>query len=171
MRLEAAGWKGRQSTAIQQSPRLTDFYRSLTRRFAETGGLEWHQLKVDGRTIAMEMSFRFGSAVVTPKAAYDEGYSDCAPGNLLFEDSLRHGLSRQDIEELNDVSEAAWQTRWKMKQHAYYKLHILPCRTLPILIRLPYILGDRLMRKHLRPLMPEAVMRHYVRLKQRKAMR
>ncbi|HSK38497.1 MAG TPA: GNAT family N-acetyltransferase [Arenibaculum sp.] len=157
MELEASGWKGRGGTAIGQSPDLAAFYEALVHRLAEAGWLEWHLLEADGRTVAMELAIRFGQALVTPKAAYDEDYAECAPGHLLCEAVFRDAFSQDGLAECNDVSDQDWHRQWRMGSDTYYELHLVPRRAAPIALRFLPVEGGRQLRRRLGPLLPERI--------------
>jgi hypothetical protein len=78
--LEASGWKGRRGTALA--------LRSAERAFAESaiagagarGEVAIHAIRLDGKAIAMLISFKAGDTAVTWKIAYDEALGRYSPG-------------------------------------------------------------------------------------------
>ena len=53
--LEAAGWKGRQGTALKQDGAVRAFYEDLLGRLAFRGWLRIHRMELDGRAVAVEL--------------------------------------------------------------------------------------------------------------------
>lgn len=105
LRLERAGWKGREGSAIALHADQTAFVRAVVQSAAARGRLIAQRVRLDGTTIAIKLSL---SATPTThgvhggfafKIAYDEAFSRFSPGVLLELDNLRHVL---------DVSPLGW---------------------------------------------------------------
>ena len=128
--IEASGWKGRNGTAIKQDERQSAFYRTLVQRLAAGGWLEWHLLKAEGKTIAIHMAVRAGSALVLLKIAFDENFSSIAPGNILMERTIKRAFVAEDITEVNCLTDMAWNRNWNMPCRTYYDLTLWPKRSL-----------------------------------------
>jgi len=94
--LEAAGWKGRDHTALASSAAAREYFMTITRSAASGGRLEMNGYFVDGRPIAMRCAFACGGGVFGFKMAFDESYARFSPGILLEVDSIRfyHDTSR-----------------------------------------------------------------------------
>jgi CelD/BcsL family acetyltransferase involved in cellulose biosynthesis len=133
LRLEAAGWKGATGSAILNRPRLVRFYEALVQRLAARGWLEWHLLRLRGRIIAAHFALRMGSCLYLWKIAFDEEFSALAPGNVLMARTLERAFAAPDIEELNCVTDTAWNRNWNMRRRSYYDLSLWPARALPLL--------------------------------------
>jgi CelD/BcsL family acetyltransferase involved in cellulose biosynthesis len=80
--LEAAGWKGREGSAILSCPRETLFYRSLAFAAAEAGALRIALLREEGRLIAYEYCIVGGATVFAMKVGYDENRRRLQPGHM-----------------------------------------------------------------------------------------
>lgn len=98
LRLERAGWKGREGSAIALHADQTAFVYAVVRSAAARGRLVAQRVRVDGTTVAIKLSL---SATPTThgvyggfafKIAYDEAYARFSPGVLLELDNLRHVL-------------------------------------------------------------------------------
>jgi CelD/BcsL family acetyltransferase involved in cellulose biosynthesis len=81
--LEAAGWKGRQGTAIAAHPGLAGFYRRMAAWAAEQGWLRLAFLRLDGRALAFDLALEAGGRHFLLKTGYDPKYAALAPGLLL----------------------------------------------------------------------------------------
>ena len=83
IRLESAGWKGREGSAIYNSPRTLDFYNATTQAASLRKYLRLYSLELNGEPIAMYLGFLMNNTVFMPKIAYDERYSVYSPGQIL----------------------------------------------------------------------------------------
>lgn len=131
MQIEASGWKGRRGSAILSSPRRAEFYRALIQELREVGWLELHLLKTGEKLIAAHLGMRMERALVLWKIAYDEAFSNCGPGNILFEKTIERAFLSGDIDEINCLTDMEWHRHWKMDQRPYYNLYLYPRRSLP----------------------------------------
>ena len=82
--LEAAGWKGRDGTAILSSPAISAFAREVVARRAADGGVRIDTLRLAGKPIAMVVSFLAGASAWTWKIAFDEAFARFSPGVQLM---------------------------------------------------------------------------------------
>jgi CelD/BcsL family acetyltransferase involved in cellulose biosynthesis len=80
--LEAAGWKGREGSAILSCPKETLFYRSLAFAAADAGALRMALLREEGRLIAYEYCIVGGASVFAMKVGYDENRRRLQPGHM-----------------------------------------------------------------------------------------
>lgn len=91
LRLEHAGWKGRQGTSFLSRPEDAEFARQAY----ATPLAALDSLLLDGAPIAMKLSIRTGETAYTPKIAYDERHRKLGPGMaleyLLVEEFYRSG--------------------------------------------------------------------------------
>ncbi len=97
--LEAAGWKGREGTAMACLPGHAAFLTEVTARFAARDAVQFLSLGGGGRTAAMQCNFRAGEAMFCLKVAYDEELAAHAPGVQLEVAAL---------ERLGDDPRIAW---------------------------------------------------------------
>lgn len=131
--LEASGWKGEKGTAIASSKRDTEFYRDLTSRLAESGLLEWHFLRAEGKTIAGHLAIRTGRVITLSKIAYDEGYSRCSPGNMLFLHMIEREIERESSDQIDCLTDMAWHSNWRMSRRRYYNITSFRGKLIPLL--------------------------------------
>ena len=82
--LEAAGWKGRERTAMAIDRYRAAFAREAVHRLAEQDLCRIHSLTLDGRAIASLIVFVEQGFAYTWKTAYDETLSAYSPGTLLM---------------------------------------------------------------------------------------
>ena len=110
--LEAAGWKGRAGTAIDQRPAERAFFLEAARESAERGRLMLHALRLDGRPIAMKCNFLASGAAgqgrggFAFKIAHDESFSRFSPGVLLENEHVAHLHAQKDLAWLDSCAAA-----------------------------------------------------------------
>lgn len=88
-RLEQAGWKGLEGSAVAADNAQGAFYAEMLRDFAATGEAVVYRLELDGRTIAADLCLRRDGTLVVLKTAYDEGVQGLSPGLLLHQEILQ----------------------------------------------------------------------------------
>jgi CelD/BcsL family acetyltransferase involved in cellulose biosynthesis len=115
--LEAAGWKGKQGTALLCNERDRAFMRAAIASLAEHGYAWIDALHLNGRPVSMQIIARCGPAAFTWKTAYDERFHDFSPGMLLLEDYTASLLADTSIAFVDSCSHsdsgfmAAWSER------------------------------------------------------------
>jgi len=95
--LEAAGWKGRERTAMAVDRFRAAFAREAVHRLAERDLCRVHSLTLDGKVIACLIVFIESGVAYTWKTAYDEAYSAFSPGTLLMMDVTCNHLDDPNI--------------------------------------------------------------------------
>ena len=95
--LEAAGWKGRERTAMAIDRYRAAFAREAVHRLAEHDLCRIHSLTLDGRTIACLIVFVEAGVAYTWKTAYDETLAAYSPGTLLMIEVTRQHLDDPNI--------------------------------------------------------------------------
>jgi len=115
--IEAAGWKGREGTAVLSTSADAAFMRAAVAALAEEGRASVLSLRLDGKPVSMQLVARCGAVAYTWKTTYDEAYQDYSPGMLLLEDYTAAFLADRTIAFVDscafDASSymAAWQER------------------------------------------------------------
>jgi CelD/BcsL family acetyltransferase involved in cellulose biosynthesis len=116
--LEAAGWKGRQGTAILCDRRDAAFVRQAVAALAERADASVHGLYLDRRPVSMQIVLRCGNAAFTWKTAYDEHFQDFSPGMLLLEDYTTAFLADQRIAFVDSCAhdETSFMSAWSERR-------------------------------------------------------
>jgi CelD/BcsL family acetyltransferase involved in cellulose biosynthesis len=91
--VEAAGWKGRQRTAVAAHQTTRLFYERIARWTAEAGALRLHFMRLDGVALAFAFCLVDGSSHYVLKIGIDPSYSRFAPGMLLTAEMLASAVS------------------------------------------------------------------------------
>jgi len=95
--LEAAGWKGRERTAMAIDRYRAAFAREAVHRLAEQDMCRIHLLTLDGRAIACLIVFVEAGVAYTWKTAYDETLAAYSPGTLLMIEVTKQHLDDPNI--------------------------------------------------------------------------
>lgn len=86
--LEAAGWKGRERSALASHAATEQMFRGTIEGAARADMLERLALHLDGNPIAMLANFRTPPAAFSFKTAFDETFARFSPGVLLQRENL-----------------------------------------------------------------------------------
>jgi Acetyltransferase (GNAT) domain len=86
--LEASGWKRRTGTSLRCRPGHDQFFRELSRGFAEQGRLMLLRLQSGTQVLAQSTALLAGPGQFGFKKAYDEAFARWSPGTLLDLDVL-----------------------------------------------------------------------------------
>jgi CelD/BcsL family acetyltransferase involved in cellulose biosynthesis len=110
--IEAAGWKGREGTAIETEPGARRFYESVARWAAEIDALRLWFLRVDGRGVAFAFCLVDRSSIYGLKVGFDPDYARFGPGQLLTReiiiDAFSTGLHRYEFLGKDDRYKLLW---------------------------------------------------------------
>lgn len=93
-RVEAAGWKGREGSALAKDPVRGAFYRRYAAAACKEGILRLCFLRIGNRAAAMQLAVECGNRFWLLKAGYDEEFSRCSPGTLLILETVRYAAER-----------------------------------------------------------------------------
>ncbi|PLK27777.1 cellulose biosynthesis protein CelD [Novosphingobium sp. TH158] len=88
LRLEKAGWKGLNGSALACSADTEALFRDSLAGAAAAGRLERLTLLLDGQPIAMLANFLTAPGAFSYKTAFDEDYARFSPGVLLQRENL-----------------------------------------------------------------------------------
>jgi CelD/BcsL family acetyltransferase involved in cellulose biosynthesis len=119
--LEAAGWKGRERTAMVTDRYRAAFAREAVHLLSERDMCRVHTLSLDGRIIASLIVFIEQGVAYTWKTAYDENYSAWSPGTLLMIEATKTHLDDPNIQATDScaapdhvVMDRLWSERRRM---------------------------------------------------------
>lgn len=109
--MEAAGWKGREKSALLFNPRRLSFFQEVVQEAEKFGYLCLYSLMLDDRAIAAHIGFTYRGRYWAAKSTYDEGYGDYAPGHLIVKAILRDCSQRGISEYVMGIRED-WKLEW-----------------------------------------------------------
>ncbi|KZK96257.1 hypothetical protein PsAD46_00109 [Pseudovibrio sp. Ad46] len=119
LKLEAAGWKGKQGTALLSRASDAAFTRELVSKSGEADNIRIGQLWLDDKLIATNILLRKQGRIFGWKTTFDENLAKFSPGQLLIyfstqkllddpEFSGADSLSTPD----NEMANKAWTSRF-----------------------------------------------------------
>ncbi len=98
LKLEAAGWKGRQGTAMAAEPATAAMIERIVSGLAATGQCRIEMVELDDAPVSMMISLGAGDRWWIWKIAYDEAHAKMSPGVLLALHLTEAALKRQPAE-------------------------------------------------------------------------
>ena len=127
-RVEAAGWKGAQASALAADPVRGAFFHRYAEDACNKGVLRTCFLRIGGRAAAAQIAVDDGECFSLLRAGYDEEFSRCSPGMLLTLESIRYAARRGlRSYEFNGTVEP-WTEIWTREEHACCSLRAYPFR-------------------------------------------
>jgi hypothetical protein len=132
--VESSGWKGRTDTAIASSECSERFYRAAMDRFREAGALRMQFLSGDRRVLGAQFGVQIGATLFLSKIGYNEDYSQCAPGNLLFERTVQHAFEDPAIHRLDCLTDMPWHRNWELSQRLYFNIRYYRRALVPLVL-------------------------------------
>lgn len=93
-RVEEAGWKGREGSALAKDPVRGAFFRRYAAAACKEGILRLCFLRIGNRAVAMQFAVECGNRFWLFKIGYDEEFSHCSPGMLLILETVRYAAER-----------------------------------------------------------------------------
>lgn len=106
LELEAAGWKGREQTALAATEQDEQLFRRIAQEAATREQLELLGLFLDDRPIALKCNFLMGRGGYAFKIAFDETYARLSPGVHLELDNMRHVLESDHLDWMDSCAVA-----------------------------------------------------------------
>lgn len=124
-RLEGAGWKAREGTAVDAGNVQGRFYTRMLEAFAADGGARVYRYWFGERLAAMDLCILERDTLVILKTAYDEDLSGALSPALLMREEACRALFNEGrfarIEFYGRVME--WHTRWTDEVRTLYHLN------------------------------------------------
>ncbi|HET9129927.1 MAG TPA: GNAT family N-acetyltransferase [Terriglobia bacterium] len=124
--VEAAGWKGREGTAMKARASLRKFFSLYTLSAARTGKARLCFLRMNGKPIAALLGVIHAERFWVLKIGYDEQWAACSPGIILMHDVLRWSFD-QNLKAFEFLgSNEAWLHIWTDHVHTYATQWVYP---------------------------------------------
>ncbi len=116
--IEAAGWKGRQGTALLCNDNHVALVRGTVASLAAASCVSIHSLYLGDAPVSMQIILRAGPVAFTWKTTYDERFRDYSPGMLLFEDYTTAFLADPSIALVDSCSldDSSYMSAWIERQ-------------------------------------------------------
>jgi CelD/BcsL family acetyltransferase involved in cellulose biosynthesis len=109
--MEAAGWKGKEKSAIISDPRSRQFFDEVVNATEHYKQLCLYTLLLDEKPIAAHIGMTYRGRYWAAKSTYDENYRDYAPGHVIVKAILRDCSARGVSEYIMGVRED-WKMEW-----------------------------------------------------------
>jgi hypothetical protein len=124
-RLETAGWKGSEGTAVSVDNAQGRYYRSMLEGMAASDAASVYRYYFGEQLVAMDLCVEDGDSIVVLKTAYDESVpSNLSPTLLMREEATRSlfdGGRFRRLEFYGRVME--WHTRWTEEVRTMYHVN------------------------------------------------
>jgi len=122
-KLEAAGWKGQDGSAIVCDVKTRQFYDEVAQSAARFSYLSLYLLELNDQLLAAHFGLSQDGRYFSPKVAYDEKLKAWAPGHLIvseiLQDCVARKISSYDITGPDDE----WKMKWTaqiLPKHKFY---------------------------------------------------
>jgi perosamine synthetase len=122
--MEAAGWKGRNGSAANQSEAIHGFHRELLACPAQRARASLYRLKLSGKPIAFHYGLTSNGVFSLVMTSYDEAFRAYSPGHLLTEEVLKDCVA-QGLREFDFLGcDLPWKLEWTKSVRPHHWLFI-----------------------------------------------
>ena len=124
-KLESAGWKTADGTAIHPDNAQGRFYRKMLENFCHLGRGRIYRYWFGDKVVAMDLCIHDDAAIVILKTTYDEAYKTVSPSTLMRHDEFQQLFEEGKfgrIEFYGKVME--WHTRWTNNARDLYHANV-----------------------------------------------
>ena len=124
-RLESAGWKAKDGTAVGAGNAQGRFYRAMLEAFAAMDAACVYRYFIGERLAAMDLCVEGGGCIVVLKTAYDEGIGNgLSPALLMREEATRDIIESHRFERIEFYGRVMeWHLRWTDEVRTMYHLN------------------------------------------------
>jgi hypothetical protein len=132
-RLETAGWKGEEGSAVSLDNQQGLFYREIMEHFCRRGEAVMYQLLFNDRVVACDLCLERDGMTVVLKIAYDESLKGLSPGKFLHREILRDlfaGGKANALEWYGRVHE--WQQKLDSKERTMFHVNYFRQKWVPL---------------------------------------
>ena len=125
-RLESAGWKGKDGTAVNLENAQGRFYRDTFEYFCGRGEAVIYQFVVDGKIVASDLCLVRDNMMVVLKTAYDEALNEFSPALMMREDIMKELFAENRVRVIEFYGRVMeWHTRWTEEVRTLYHVNCL----------------------------------------------
>jgi len=128
LHVEAAGWKGREGSALLHDVVRGPFCRRYAALASQQGILRLCFLRIGAHAVAMQLAVEYGGAFWLLKIGYDESFARCSPGSQLLVETIRYAAARglRSYEFLG--TPAPWTRVWTLLERPCVSLWVYPAK-------------------------------------------
>jgi hypothetical protein len=124
-RLETAGWKGSEGTAVSSDNAQGRYYRAMLEGMAARDAASVYRYYFGEQLVAMDLCVEDGASIVVLKTAYDESVpSNLSPTLLMREEATRRLFDAGHFERLEFYGRVMeWHMRWTEEVRTMYHVN------------------------------------------------
>ncbi len=123
-KLESAGWKGEEGTAIEISNSQGRFYVALLEDFCNRKQGCVYQYFYDDELVASDLCIEQAGVFVILKTTYDESISTSSPAFLMRQDSFHEIFGNERIRTVEFYGRMMdWHTKWSHNSRTLYHVN------------------------------------------------
>ena len=123
-RLEGAGWKAAQGTAVRADNDQGRFYRAMLEDFCRIDAARIYRYRFGERVVAVDLCIESGSVHVPLKTTYDESLRGLSPSSLLRQEAYRHVFEERRVRRIEFYGRMVeWTCRWTDLKRTLYHVN------------------------------------------------
>jgi len=124
-RLETAGWKGAEGSAVQVGTAQGRFYQSMLEDFCRNGTGRIYRYRFNDRVVAVDLRIESGATMVLLKTTYDESVTGVSPAALMREELYRKLFAEGRIRRIEYYGRVMdWTLRWTDCTRTLYHVNV-----------------------------------------------
>lgn len=122
-KLESAGWKTADGTAIHPENAQGKFYIKMLEGFCRSGRGHIYRYWFGDKVVAMDLCISDSTTIVILKTTYDESYKAVSPSTLMRQDEFQLLFQEHKFERIEFYGAVMeWHTRWTPNSRSVYHL-------------------------------------------------
>ncbi len=124
-RLESAGWKAANGTAIHPDNAQGRFYLAMLEGFARRGAARVYRYWFNDKVVSMNLCIEGNGSLIVLKTTYDENLtSHYSPSFLMREETCQHMFEEQKFDRLEFYGKVMeWHIRWTEDIRTMYHIN------------------------------------------------
>lgn len=136
-KLESAGWKASNGTAISEDNDQGKFYLEMLTRFAQRDCARIYRCMFNDKVVAIDLCIEDSDQIVVLKTTYDESIRSVSPATLLRYDYFQTIFEEKRINRIEFYGKVMdWHTKWTDEIRDIYHVNCYRWQWLPHLKRL-----------------------------------
>lgn len=124
-RLESAGWKALDGTAVQSCNVQGKFYTDMLEAFCRNGCGRIYYLTFNDAIVAMDLCIYQGDTIIILKTSYDEAYKEYSPAMLMHQELFHELFQSGDFHLIEFYGKIMdWHLRWTEDIRTMYHVNV-----------------------------------------------
>lgn len=134
-RLESAGWKGAEGTAVRADNEQGRFYRAMLEDFCRAGRARMYRYRFGNQVVAVDLCIESEKTQVLLKTTYDESIKGLSPSSLMRQEAYRELFDENRIRRIEFYGRVMeWTTRWTPHSREIYHVNFYAWGFLPTIV-------------------------------------